>query len=332
MLKDDILFSMSKPIMLCIGAAVQDVFMSNSDAFEPVCLDPERCFAQLEMGAKADVNKIDFKTGGGATNAATTFARQGMEAIFIGQISNDPAGMAVMDDLDKESIDTQHMVYSKKYNTGYSVILLASSGERTILTYRGASTHYSLVKFKSVEKLKPDWLFLSTLGGNFELLEYLLQWATTNGIKVAFNPGKKELAKAQRLADLLPSIDILSVNKEEAQIFVDGETSEELARELSRSVEYVLISDGPRGSVATNGKSLVIAGMYEDVPVLDRTGAGDAFTSGFVSQIALGKSLKQAITFASANSTSVVTQIGAKTGILEAGVKLKDMELKTKKL
>ncbi|MNL67742.1 putative sugar kinase YdjH [compost metagenome] len=70
--------------------------------------------------------------------------------------------------------------------------------------------------------------------------------------------------------------------------------------------------------------------MYEDVAVTDRTGAGDAFGSGFLSQWAQGKSLKDSIIFASANSTSVVTKIGAKTGILHTGAQLHDMPLSEK--
>jgi ribokinase len=72
--------------------------------------------------------------------------------------------------------------------------------------------------------------------------------------------------------------------------------------------------------------------MYEDVPVIDRTGAGDAFASGFLSQWAKGKSLKESIIFASANSTSVVTKIGAKAGILHAGSKLHEMPIHEKPL
>lgn len=319
--------------MLCVGAAVQDVFLSHSEEFEPVSeKSTHESFMKLELGAKADVNKIDFSTGGGAMNAAVTFARQGLETTFIGKIADDPAGAAVLADLDKESINAQHMAYSKKYNTGYSVILLAPTGERTIMTYRGASTHYRLVNFQHVKDIHADWLFLSTLSGNFELLEFLLKWAAKNNIRVAFNPGKKELKDAQRLANLLPHLEVLSVNKEEAQVFVEGSTTKELAAQLAESVPYVLVSDGPRGAVASDGKVLVTAGVYKDVPVIDRTGAGDAFTSGFVSQIALGKDLQQAITFASANSTSVVGKIGAKAGILHGSQKLNKMPLTTEEI
>ena len=116
------------------------------------------------------------------------------------------------------------------------------------------------------------------------------------------------------------------------QKLVHGETLEELVRHGLNLVPVVIVSDGPNGVVASDGKTIVSAGMYEDVKVIDRTGAGDAFASGFLSQWAQGKSLKDAIVFASANSTSVVTQIGAKTGILLKGTKLHDMPLEEKAL
>jgi len=71
--------------------------------------------------------------------------------------------------------------------------------------------------------------------------------------------------------------------------------------------------------------------MYEDVEVVDRTGAGDAFGSGFLSQWALGHTLEESIIFASANSTSVVTKIGAKAGILAKDVRLHHMPIHSKK-
>lgn len=155
-----------------------------------------------------------------------------------------------------------------------------------------------------------------------------MQVAHKNGTQVAFNPSSFELKHVQACADLLQYTTLLALNKEEAQLFIGADRLGDLAKKLAESVEYVLVSDGPRGSVACDGVQLVKAGMYDDVPVIDRTGAGDAFTSGFVSQIARGKNLTDAIVFASANSTSVVTKIGAQTGILRGAVHLHEMPLK----
>lgn len=317
--------------ILSIGAAVQDVFLSHSEEFKAVCLNPEECFMQLTLGSKADVNKIDFTTGGGATNASVTFARQGLEAEFMGSVGDDPAAAAVMADLDKEGVDTSRVHVSKRYNTGYSVLLLAPNGERTILTYRGASTHYSLNDF-DFSGVNADWLYISSMSGKMDIIDQVFAEAKQQGMKIMFNPGKGELAHAEKLKGLLDDVDVLSVNKEEMRMIVEGEELEELVRHGLHYVPTVIVSDGPNGVMASDGEKLVRAGMYEDVKVIDRTGAGDAFGSGFLSQWATGKSLKDSIIFASANSTSVVTKIGAKTGILHKGVKLHTMPITEKEL
>lgn len=322
-----------QPIMLSVGAAVQDVFLSDSDALKPVCHDKDKqdCFAELRLGAKADVHKIDFSIGGGATNAATTFSRQGLHSIFMGTIGRDPAGDAVLADLDKEGIDTSHISYNDQYNTGYSVLLLADNGERTILTYRGASTHYDIRNFDLSDAGQVDWLYVSTMAGSMDVLSKIFHQARELGIKIAFNPGKGELKQTGKLKGLLEDVEVLILNKEEMQKLVEGQTLEELVRHGRHFCPVIIVSDGPNGVCATDGETIVTAGMYEDVPVIDRTGAGDAFGSGFISQWSQkDASLKNAIIFASANSTNVVSYIGAKTGILEQGVDLHGMPIEEK--
>ncbi len=317
--------------ILSIGAAVQDVFLSQSEEFVAVCENPHDCFLKLELGAKADVNRINFCTGGGATNAAVTFARQGISAEFMGSVGDDPAAHAVLADLDREGVNTSHVTVSKRYNTGYSVLLLATNGERTILTYRGASTHYKLNDF-DFSNVDADWLYISSMSGKMDVVDQVFSEAKQQGMKIMFNPGKGELRQMDKLKPLLDDVDVLLVNREEMKMIVEGEEIEELVMHGLHLVPVVIVSDGPNGVAASDGKTMVRAGMYEDVKVIDRTGAGDAFGSGFLSQFAQGKSLKKSIIFASANSTSVVTKIGAKTAILHKDVVLHDMPIDEKKV
>lgn len=317
--------------IITVGAGVQDVFLSQSDALTPVCENPEHCFAKLELGAKADVNQIHFSTGGGATNAAVTFARQGHSTAFMGVIGHDPAGQAVLDALDQEHVDTSLVKYSQNYHTGYSVLLLASNGERTILTYRGASTHYHPSDF-DLGDIEADWLYVSNLGGRMEILDTLFRQAREKRIKIAFNPGKKELTSRDKLIGLLADVEILALNKEEMQQLVDGDDLEILVRHALYLVPVVLLTDGMNGSIASDGKTLVRALLYDDKPGKDRTGAGDAFASGFVSQYAAGASLKNSVWFASANANSVVEHIGAKTGILTRGARLHAMPIEERSI
>jgi sugar/nucleoside kinase (ribokinase family) len=316
--------------ILSIGAAVQDVFLSDKDEFKPSgSKSAHEQFMKLELGAKVDIDHIAFSTGGGATNASVTFARQGLHAVFMGTIGHDPAGHAVIQELDHEGVDSKHVSYSETLNTGYSVLFLAPTGERTILTYRGASTHYDIHNFDLTD-VDAEWLYVSSMAGNVGILDKIFTQAKEIGIKIFFNPGKDELKQAEELRGLLQDVDVLSVNREEAALIVEGSDSEELVRHLLHYVPAAIVSDGPNGVVASDGKTILKAGMYEDVKVIDRTGAGDAFGSGFLSQWVQEKSLKDSIIFASANSTSVVTKIGAKEGILHKGVTLHDMPIEEK--
>ena len=318
--------------MLTIGAAVQDVFLSHSEELKPVAeKTADELFLKIELGSKNDVNNINFSTGGGATNGAVTFARQGLETQFMGTIAHDPAGNAIIEELDKEGIDTSKISYSDKHHTGYSVVLLASNGERSFLTYRGASTHYDIKNF-DLSDSDADWIYMSSMAGNMDILDKIFRQAKKNGTKIFFNPGKGELSQPHLLKGLLEDVEVLSVNADEAKMIVDGNNLEELTRKLLFYVPVVIVSDGPNGVMASDGKTIVRAGMYEDVKVIDRSGAGDAFGSGFLSQWAQGRSLKDSIVFASANSTSVVTKIGAKAGILFKGTKLHAMPLSEKPL
>lgn len=312
--------------MLSIGSATQDVFLLGGEAFKP-SLEHGTYFEHLPLGAKIELENVVFETGGDAMNAATTFARQGLDSKFMGIVGTEPAGEAVMRVFDRENIDTRYLNQDDRYITNYGTILLAPSGERTILIYHGSKLRADGSDIDLHGIAQADWLYVSSVG-SMELLEKIFTLAAKNGVQVAFNPSARELKQADKLRPLLDDVSVLLTNKEEMQQIVEGKTSEELLRHAAQLVRTVVVSDGPRGVLATDGTHLVNAGIYEDVKVVDRLGAGDAFGSGFVAMHAQGKSLEEAVTFASANATSVVTAIGAKSGILQKGAQVHDMPLK----
>lgn len=306
---------------LCIGSSSQDVYLYNVDGLAPVCASPDDCFYNIHLGDKIYVNKVDFMTGGGASNASVTFSRGGQKSYFMGLIGCDPAASACLASFAEENVDTKYISYTKRYNTDYSTLLLAPSGERTILTYRGCGAHLK-PKYFDLSKVNDhiDWIYMTSLVGHFDIYTPLVEEAHRRGIKIAFNPGGAELSQPDKLKELLPYIEILSMNKEEAQKIVSGETIEDLLRQLRKYCPVVIITDGVNGAIATDQQQTIWAGLYHanEKPV-DRTGAGDSFCSGFTLKYALGKGLREAIYFASANSASVVTKIGSKPGIMRVG-------------
>ena len=92
----------------------------------------------------------------------------------------------------------------------------------------------------------------------------------------------------------------------------------ELLNDLAKlGPKIVLITDGPRGAYLFDGAETFFMPPYPDPkPPYNRTGAGDAYTSTFVSMLALGKTPEEAFRFAPINSMSVVQQLGAQRGLL----------------
>ncbi len=310
--------------IVSIGAALQDVYLIDHDDFGT---NSRGYFNQLELGTKVDIDTIQFNTGGGATNAATTFARSNHESIFMGCIANDPAGDAIIDALDDEGIDSSYVTYTTRAHTGYSVLLLAPSGERTILTCRGASAKFELLNPDDLDTINPDWIYVTTFRGNMDMLDLFFTKAKSLGAKIMFNPGNLELQHKRKLLGLLSDVDVLLVNKQEAKQIVEGSTLVELINRIKNYVPTAIITDSSQGAVAVDQDEVYRIGLYEDVRVKDSTGAGDAFGSGFLAAYAGGKSFKDSLIFASANSTSVVQKIGSKAGIINQNTKLHDMPI-----
>src|ERR1700730_8049351 len=86
------------------------------------------------------------------------------------------------------------------------------------------------------------WVYLSSIN-NMTLLDKIVSYATKNGVKIMMNPSGVELAESRKLKPILEDIEVLSVNKEEAQELVSGETLEELVRHLTHYCPVVLVSD-----------------------------------------------------------------------------------------
>lgn len=313
--------------IVSVGAASQDVFITGKALHGKRDVRSHSMVEQFPLGAKLELDGVFFDTGGGATNAAVTFARQGFQSSFAGKIGKDPAGAEVLRVLKREDVNTSHLRVDERWGTAYATIMLSDTGERTILAYRGASARLKADDFYGGHIIEGDWMYISSLGGNMDLLKKLLQHAHKQRMKVALNPGKGELANPKKLRKYLEGVEILMANKEEMQLLFGGERPVDTVLNAMPYCPYVVLTDGPVGSYVSDGQSIYFAGQYKRVKVVDRTGAGDAFCSGFVSAIARGDSVEDALTLGSANSTGVVQQVGAKTGILRTH-RLKQMKVK----
>ena len=308
--------------IVSIGSATRDVLIGADDFKLVKSADFSTGEAMcLPFGSKLEIKKLVLTTGGGATNAVVTFARQGLKSACVSVVGKDVNGQEIIKELGGEGVETKYFQKHEDDLTAYSVILVHGSGERTILSYKGEGQHFDAnqVDFSDI---KTKWMFLNSLGGHFDLLEKSVNWAVINEVKLATNPGGKELDHGlEKLKPLLKNFAIVIMNQEEAAKLtgLDYKNETEIFKFMDEIIGGIFVmTKGPEGVVVSDGQNIYQAGV-PDSPVVERTGAGDAFSSGFISEYIKSGDIAKAIQFATANASSVVTQYGAKAGILKNG-------------
>ena len=304
--------------VISLGTATLDVFLRSPEMeIEKEKNGKDIC---VRYGAKLEVNEIHFESGGGGTNTAVTFARQGLKTASVAQIGEDFAGRKVITDLKREGVTTAFLDIKKEIFTDYSTILWAADGGRTILIYRGKTR----LEEEGIAwgKLRARWFYVSSLEGNLGILKKIVHnLAPRYQSQIAWNPGNRELAMKEELMKLLPAVTVLNLNKEEMMTLL--RTKEKEIKKLLKKAQalpcpFVIITDDRAGSYLWEKASQTWwhAGVFEETPRFETTGAGDSFGSGFVAGLIKGHSLPDCLCLATANASSVVTKVGAKKGIL----------------
>ncbi len=311
--------------VLTIGTATRDVFLasprfkavrdSHFTAKSGFPRGQAECFA---LGEKVKVDKVILATGGGATNSAVTFARQGFSTAAVLKVGRDEAGRDIRRELVKERVKAK-ILLAEDEGSGYSIILLSPDGERTILVYLGASEELILDDVRNLPKAK--CVYIAPGGIKYEVIQKVITDFAKRGLFTAINPSRAYLGLGrEKLLPLLNKTKVVILNREEALTLTGGsyQDARDVFNKLDKLISgTVVMTDGPRGVWVSDGRKLYKAGIFQEKKLADRTGSGDTFGSGFVAGLLRsGGDIKYAIRLGSANATSVVEQVGAKEGIL----------------
>jgi len=296
--------------VVTFGSATVDVFV-NTEVAE------KHGFMYYPIGEKILIKDLKFDIGGAGTNTAVAFARLGFKTGCISELGGDENGKKISDLLNKEKVSFLGKTVKNELS-GYSVILDSRGGERTILTYKGAGDEISL---GDIKKFKTKWLYLSSLlGMSFETQKKLAKILKKRGVKIAFNPSAY-LIKKENLDSLLKICDIIILNKEEAQMLAGKKDNllENLHKLISKQ-GIVVITDKDKMITCYDGHNRHFL-IPNKVKVVERTGAGDAFASGFVAGQIAKKSIKYSLRLGLAESESVIKYFGAKNRLLRMKLK-----------
>jgi sugar/nucleoside kinase (ribokinase family) len=232
-------------------------------------------------------------------------------------LGDDQAGKESLEHLQGEGVNIDSMVTEPGSKSTYWYVLRYGA-DRTMLV---KSEPY---KYEWIDpKEEPAWIYLSYIGeDSWPLHEQMLKYLEAHpNVKLAFQPGTYHFKwGVEKLRPLYARSHIVMMNREEA-MDVTGKAHDPIG-ELTKGLhdlgpDIVVVTDGPNGSFASYDWKVVTIPNYPDPkPPLDRTGAGDAFSSTIVAALAMGESMDTALTWAPINSMNVVQEMGAQKGLL----------------
>lgn len=299
--------------LLSIGDATLDTFLIIDEATLNCDLQAHQCQLCFNYADKIPIRDTAQSVGGNAANVAVGISRLGGKTALVSDLGDDQNGRMIKATMRKEKVNVDNVRLLPGKDTRYSVVLNYKS-ERTILSYHAGR------KYRLPSLPKTSWIFYTSLGQTFENLQKKLikHLQKNKAVKLAVNPGSYEIKKGlAEFKKILPFTEILFVNKEEAEL-LSGATGSilQIMRKLHQlGAKIVVITDGNAGSFASLGTNCYQMGTYPIAPVA-KTGAGDAFTGGFLTAIMNGKILPEAMRWGTANATGVIQQFGAQKGLL----------------
>jgi len=310
--------------VITLGETTIDAFLTLHDDNVKCHLDAHTNELCLKHGEKINVQRYDFTIGGNATNVAVGLSRLGLKATLMTEVGDDEFSIKIRNTLANEHIDRLLIVEQKNAASNFSVVI-NFKGDRTIFIDDITRDHH--FHFTDVTA---DWIYLTSLGKEWEKpYEKALSFAQRNNVKIAFNPGHLQFRERHSLIrEVIKQTTLLIVNKEEAEKIILHHYNKKI--DNSRSYIETLLEQlqelGAKIAVITNGRhgSYVrdqLGNFYTEPSypgeVVERTGAGDAYASGFLGGIMHKLSVADAMKWGAINAASVVGQIGAQAGLLK---------------
>lgn len=305
---------------LSVGDAAQDQFFFISEAELSCDIDQENCVLGIRYGDKVPVEKIGMSVGGNAANVAAGMAKLGITTGLMTIFGDDERGAWIKRKLLENGVDLQLSKTMAGRESNLSTVIVFK-GERTILTYHG----------QGEAKGKPfplvEWFYLTSASGrdSTALFKEVLDFKSTHNLKLAFNPNKQDLVHRKNQIDaVLRYCEVVFMNVEEAEILVNNSRQEGERRGQVKNLletianmgpKVVVITDGLNGAYArSNGQDWFCS--VSNFERVEATGAGDAFTSGFLGSFMEDGIIQKALSWGMVNSGSVVTKIGGQEGLL----------------
>ncbi|MDO8633650.1 MAG: carbohydrate kinase family protein [Candidatus Wildermuthbacteria bacterium] len=305
---------MAKFDLISIGDTQYDVFLELEEKTKLFQEDTQQ-YLGVAFPEKIPAKKYTAVPAvGNSANVAIGARRLGLKTAFYTHLGYDHVGKEEIEIFKKEGVATDYIVWDKEKGSNFSAVL-NFQGDRTIIV------HHEHRAYKLPKLSEAKWIYFSSLAEGHEVLhQEIPEYVKKTGAKLGFNPGSFQMREGlEAYRELLKVTTVLFVNKQEAQTLLGIQEQDEKALLEGLKAwgpEIVIITDNGNGSYAFDGKEYFHRDIFK-VPVIEMTGAGDAYSTGFICALAYGKDIQTAMTWGAANAASVIGYIGAREGLLK---------------
>ncbi len=316
---------MPKYDLICIGDCTIDTFIRLHDASVHCDLDHKNCQLCVSFADKVPYESLTVVPAvGNSSNVAVGVARLGLGSAALTAIGEDYFGREILKVYQQEKVGREFVKINRGLPTNYHVVLNFQA-ERTILVKHQEFAYFDPSRVGG----QASWVYFSSMGEHtlsfhHKLASYLQRHPE---IRMGFNPGTFQLKLgAKKLRGIYQHTYVLFVNFEEGQRILQNspraKSRGQIAKFLFKGLhklgpKVVAITDGPRGAYASDGANQYFMPKYPDPkPPFERTGAGDAFSTGFMAALIYGLPITEALRWAPINSMNVVQYVGAQKGLL----------------
>ncbi len=305
--------------LITVGDSTIDTYIKIEDASVFCDINSKDCKICIEYGSKIPVEAIAHGVAGNAANVAVATSVLGLKSGIYTNLGKDTQGDLIKNALVSKGVLADYIVESSDKSSNLSVVL-TFQGERTIFVYH-QNWDYKL----PVDMTPSGWLYLTSMAETFtksNLMEEVCRYVDKTGSKLVFAPGTYQLkADIKKYPRVLERCEILIVNLEEARKILgledlDGINIRDiLSKLLLMGPKIVVVTSGDEGSYASDGKEYLRLGIYP-THVVEKTGAGDAYSAAFVSALNYGMKFSEAMVWGSINSAHAISSIGAQNGLM----------------
>ncbi len=301
-----------------IGSALVDILtrIDNDEVLKEINIPKGSMHLVDEKSTAIIENRLksyesSMAPGGSAANTIHALAKMGIESGFISFIGKDETGKFFEDSMN--SVGVKSYLFHCDVASGTARTIISADGERTFATNLGASLELNEKIITTDIFEKWDYCYVEGyLIANKPVFVKTITTAKKCGCKVILDLASFNVVEENRdfLKELLPQIDIVFANEEEAKTLTLM-SAEESLHYLAEKVEIAVVKVGKKGSLIKRGEDVVQIECNK-IDVIDTTGAGDMYAAGFLYGLINGYDLERCGTIGNHLAESIIQVVGAK--------------------